>query len=89
MALEEANPAGNMAVVMVDGKRVQAVILVDSAGNVAPVRGINWKGAWSASATYAVYDAVSNDGSSYICTAAHTNHVPPNASYWDVLAAGA
>ena len=32
MVLEEANPAGNVAVVMVGGKRVPAVILVDSDG---------------------------------------------------------
>lgn len=87
--LEEMNPAGNVAMVTVGGKRVPAVILVDTDGNMAPVRGINWKGAWSAVATYAVYDAVSSGGSSYICTAAHTNQEPPNASYWDVLAQGA
>lgn len=49
--------------------------------------GLTWKGAWSSATAYVVGDAVSDSGSSYICTAANTNHVPPNVSYWDVLAA--
>lgn len=49
--------------------------------------GLNWLGAWSGVTAYAVNDGVSNNGSSYICTAAHTNQEPPNASYWDVFAA--
>lgn len=48
--------------------------------------GINWRGAWSSATSYAVNDAVSIGGSSYICTAANTNQQPPNATYWDVLA---
>jgi hypothetical protein len=48
---------------------------------------ITWLGAWSGAATYAMNDAVSESGSSYICTQAHTNQQPPNAAYWDVLAA--
>ena len=49
--------------------------------------GIVWKGEWSASATYAESDAVFYGGSSYICILGHTNQEPPNATYWDVLAA--
>ena len=46
----------------------------------------NWKGAWSSATAYIVGDAVSLNGSSYVCNQAHTNHTPPNSSYWDVLA---
>lgn len=49
--------------------------------------GLVWEGAWSGATAYAVDDAVSHNGASYICTTAHTNHEPPNASYWGVLAA--
>jgi len=52
-------------------------------------KGLNWQGVWSSLTTYAVDDAVENDGVSYVCTAGHTNQEPPNASYWDVLATGA
>ncbi len=47
----------------------------------------NWRGAWSGSNTYAIYDAVSYSGSSYIATAAGTNKEPDtNPSYWQLLA---
>jgi hypothetical protein len=49
--------------------------------------GITWRSAWSDATAYAVRDGVTHNGTSYICTTAHTNHEPPNASYWDVLAA--
>lgn len=45
-----------------------------------------WTGAWSGATTYAVGEAVSRSGSSYVANTGHTNHQPPNASYWDVLA---
>src|SRR5215472_11303343 len=48
--------------------------------------GLNWKGAWSAATAYAINDAVTSGGSSYVCIAANTNQVPPNATYWNVLA---
>lgn len=47
---------------------------------------IVWKGGWDSGTAYAVNDAVTNDGASYICIQAHTNQEPPNATYWDVLA---
>ena len=46
----------------------------------------NWKGAWSGATAYVLNDAVSSGGSSYICILAHTNQVPPNATYWNVIA---
>ncbi len=48
--------------------------------------GLVWLGAWDSGTSYEVDDAVENNGSSYICTAAHSNQEPPNASYWDLLA---
>ena len=48
----------------------------------------NWRGAWSSTATYASYDAVSYNGSSYICiVGANTNHEPDTSpTYWQLLA---
>jgi len=44
------------------------------------------RGVWSPASAYAVGDLVQGDGSPdalyYVCTQAHTNHEPPNASYW-------
>ncbi len=45
-----------------------------------------WLGAWDNGTTYAVNDAISNGGSSYICILAHTGQEPPSALYWDLLA---
>jgi hypothetical protein len=49
-------------------------------------KGINWKGAWTSTATYRSGDAVVHSGASYIAIAASANHAPPNTTYWDVLA---
>lgn len=54
-------------------------------GATGPI-GMNWTGAWSSSTTYNVDDGVSDGGSSYICILSHTNHEPPNATYWNTLA---
>jgi hypothetical protein len=43
-------------------------------------------GTWSAFVTYSVLDVVQYGGSSYIATLPSTNQVPPNATYWQVLA---
>lgn len=45
-----------------------------------------WKGAYSSATAYKKDDAVSYEGSSYICIQDATNKVPTNTSYWDVLA---
>jgi len=47
---------------------------------------INWLGAWSNATTYAADDAVSYQGSSYLCILGHTNQSPPNITYWGILA---
>lgn len=54
-------------------------------GPPGPV-GMVWRGAWESAAEYSASDVVSHDGSSYICTAAHTDQQPPNGLYWDSLA---
>jgi hypothetical protein len=41
---------------------------------------------WSAATAYNVNDVATLGGSSYVCLLAHTNHTPPNATYWSVLA---
>ena len=43
-------------------------------------------GTWSAFVTYAILDIVQYGGSSYIAILPSTNQVPPNASYWQILA---
>lgn len=43
-------------------------------------------GTWSAFVTYAVLDVVQYGGSSYIAILPSTNQVPPNATYWQILA---
>ena len=50
-----------------------------------PATAVTWKGAWSSSATYAINDAVSYGGASYIATTAHTNSQPPS-SFWGLMA---
>lgn len=52
----------------------------------AQVAEINWRGAWDSGTAYALRDAVGCNGASYICISAHSNQVPPNATFWDVLA---
>jgi len=42
------------------------------------------KGAWDSGTTYAVGDWVTSSNIKYICNTAHTNHTPPNTTYWDV-----
>ncbi|WP_245471193.1 carbohydrate-binding protein [Bradyrhizobium genosp. SA-3] len=44
------------------------------------------RGAWSGATAYSVGDVVSLSGSSYACVLDHTNHTPPNATYWQLLA---
>ncbi|MBF0326552.1 MAG: hypothetical protein HQL42_15980 [Alphaproteobacteria bacterium] len=53
----------------------------------ASVARIEWRGAWSDLTDYAVNDAVSHDGASWICVQAHTNQAPADNAWWDPLAA--
>jgi len=59
----------------------------EAAALAAVVAKIEWRGAWSGATAYALNDAVTEAGASYICIQAHTSQQPPNATYWDVLAA--
>lgn len=52
-----------------------------------------WRGAWLTATSYSVDDAVENNGSSYICTQAHTSDASSEpgiggswATYWDLIA---
>lgn len=47
---------------------------------------IIWQGPWNSGTTYAVNDAVSIAGSSYISILGSTNITPPNVTYWEILA---
>ena len=58
------------------------------------VGGLNWRGSWAISTSYAVDDGIVHNDASYICTSAHTSAAGDEpligglwASYWDVLAA--
>src|SRR3990167_387518 len=54
-------------------------------GDPGPI-GIVWRGNWSGATAYSILDGVASAGSSYICIQAHTNQIPPNITYWNVLA---
>ena len=45
----------------------------------------NWKGAYAGGTAYAVYDVVSYNGSSYVCTAASTGNLPTDTNFWDQM----
>jgi hypothetical protein len=55
------------------------------AGPAGP-EGLVWRGAWNSATAYAVDDAVSFNGSSYIAVNSNTNSQPPSAD-WNTLAA--
>lgn len=57
-----------------------------AAAAAADVAKIEWQGAWSGATAYALNDAVSYGGSSWICVQAHTNQTPADTAYWDPLA---
>lgn len=41
--------------------------------------------AWNAGTAYTVGDLARSGGINYYCKVAHTNHVPPNTTYWHAL----
>lgn len=47
---------------------------------------ITWKGAYDGGTTYAINDAVSYNGSSYICILESTGNLPTNETYWNLMA---
>jgi chemotaxis protein histidine kinase CheA len=48
--------------------------------------GLVWRGAYAGGTSYVIDDAVSYNGSSYICKLASTGNLPTNTTYWDILA---
>ena len=48
--------------------------------------GLRWLGAYAGGTSYVIDDAVSYNGSSYICKLASTGNLPTNTTYWDTLA---
>jgi hypothetical protein len=44
------------------------------------------KGTWNSVTSYTIGDIVTKNGSSYICIANNSNHTPPNATFWTLLA---
>lgn len=48
-------------------------------------KGFTPRGSWSGATAYVIGDIVTSAGSSYLCVADHTNHVPPNVTYWQLL----
>lgn len=49
-----------------------------------PAAPTQWKGNWSSATTYVIGDVVNLSGTWYQCILGHTNHTPPNATYWIV-----
>ncbi|MFK4507082.1 hypothetical protein LPJ38_26815 [Bradyrhizobium daqingense] len=49
-------------------------------------KGFVLTGAWDSGTDYVVGDVVTLGGSSYVCVFDHTNHTPPNTTYWQLLA---
>jgi len=47
---------------------------------------VNWLGAYVAETAYVINDAVSYDGSSYICKLDSTGNLPTNTTYFDLMA---
>lgn len=48
--------------------------------------GLVWRGPWDSGASYAVDNAVSYQGSSYVAIASSTGEVPETGSSWELLA---
>ena len=58
----------------------------DGTGTAGPV-GMNWRGTYGSTVSYAVRDVVSYGGSSWICVQAGTGQAPSASStYWNLLA---
>ncbi|MBI4968168.1 MAG: hypothetical protein HZC25_08640 [Rhodospirillales bacterium] len=62
---------------------------VSAAGSAlaAQVAQITWRGPWNGATAYAIHDAVTLGGTSYVCILPHIGQQPPDAAHWDLLAA--
>lgn len=47
---------------------------------------VTWLGAYNGATAYVINDAISYNGSSYICKLASTGNLPTNSTYFDVMA---
>lgn len=76
-----------------DGALKNGIVTADSLSpSLTSVTG-SWEGPWGSGTAYTVNQSVSNDGSSYICTVAHTSGASTEpgvgaswATYWDLTA---
>lgn len=64
----------------------QVTLQGGNGGIVLPTTLMNFKGPWSATATYSPNDTVTSSGTGYVALAANTNQVVTNASFWATLA---
>lgn len=55
-------------------------------GPQGPPGGVNWRGTWSGTTSYNQGDGVVYSGTLYVAVTTTLNEVPPNTSYWEVLA---
>lgn len=65
--------------------RVLGTASIDGINFDAVNSALVWRGVWNSSTSYAVSDAVSYNGSSYISIASNINSAPPSSS-WNILA---
>jgi hypothetical protein len=67
--------------------RAQTSVYGGNAQSSTQGTSVNWRSAWSVSTSYAINDAVSFGGSSYIAILAGTGHEPDSSpTYWGLLA---
>jgi hypothetical protein len=82
-----ASSAADAVAAALSATHAQASELAAAASaSAAQVAKVTWKGPWSAAAAYAVHDAVSLNGSSYVAIAQNTNQSPPDAATTSVAA---
>ena len=94
-AFHVAGGAYQIRAYMTGFERILRYVGVGTASEVdlTSLVGIEWDGDWTTATVYDVNKGVSNDGSSYICTATHESSATDEPGvgvdwqdYWDVLA---
>jgi hypothetical protein len=82
----KVDSSGDLIVTLTNSTSINSGHVVGAAG-AAGAAGMVWQGAWSSSTAYAVRDAVSFDGSTYLALAAHTGVTPgTNPATWGLVA---
>lgn len=74
------------SILNVDDLRVMGTLTANGVNIDEINSALVWRGAWDNLFPYAESDAVSYNGSSYICIEPHTGELPTNIIYWDLLA---